>query len=454
MPPQQLRRTDGHLGRFDPTVNPQMYNIQPWYAFVLRCLPEGKTLQEYPEHNSLGIAWVSDSPPAVSTSHIHAEHLYKLFNHNNILEERILKLQPLAWRKSAWWSQRPTDPPGRLIKDLRGKVMEFEDAVDLYARITRGIKLKAAWLEFVNRKNHDTPWLMQAMRMQSMEMANDKFMGLWINAAQPDVAFWMIRQCIPIFIIHKISELEECLCKGARQVNSFVTDSEAEQLFVNRNYLEHRAARWNKLLPPLPIDKWILDADYLRWDMLNPNHFHFSLSRTYNLPGMIGCSAFGTEEMTASNINLIWDDCFTGDNPILLLVDTKHLPRPLDLEEIGSNHVPWIRPPKIIHPPSGKWSKYTKSTDDARNDCMRKVNLEEELGKYVWYDRERRRKLGFDSDPAIPPGITTDVKIFSMPALNVRYKHRAHNSFVEESRSRWMYQTCTPTQQDLLAQVE
>ncbi|KAG6913769.1 hypothetical protein DXG01_004417 [Tephrocybe rancida] len=395
-----------------------MYNIQPWYAFILRGPPKGKTLQEYLEHNFLEIAWVSDPPPALSTGRIHAKHLFELFDRNNSLDEWITKLQLLAWRKSAWWSQRPTDPSSELIKNLRGKVVEFEDT------------------------------------MQSMEMANDEFMGLWINTTPPDIAFWMIRQRIPIFIIHKVSELEKHLCNSARRVNSFVANSEAERLSVSRNYLEHHAAKWNKWLPPLPTDKWILDADYLRWDMLNLNHFRFSLSQMYSLPGMMVCSAFSAEEMMVSDTHLIRDDQSKGDDRTVLPEDPKHLPRPLDLEEIDPDHVPWIRPPKIVHPPGVKWSKFTKSMDDDRNDCMRKVNSEEELGKYVWYDRERRRKLGFNSDPVVLPGITTDIKIFGMPAPNIHYEHQAHDHYIAEGRSQWMYQTCTPMRQDLLAQVK
>ncbi|KAG6913628.1 hypothetical protein DXG01_005494 [Tephrocybe rancida] len=453
-PPQPLRRADGHLGRFDPTVNPQMYNLRPWYAFVLRHLPEGKKQHEYPEHNALRIAWVSDLPPATSTGRIHGEHLYELFGRNNTLETRMMELQPLARRKSAWWSQRPTDPTSELIKGLRGRVMEFEVAVDLYAQITRGIKLKAAWLEFVNRKNHDVPWSMRAMRMQPMERANDDFMGLWINAAQPELAYWLIRQRVPIFIIHKISEMEKHLCDDARRFSSFVADSEAERLSVNRNYLEHRAAKCNKLLPPLPSDEWILDMGYLRWDMLNPNHFNYSLSRNHNLPGMIGCTTCGAEEMLTNDASPSLETNALRDDQISLPVDPKHLPRPLELEEIDPDHVPWIRPPKIAHPTGGKWSKYTESTDDARNECMRKVNADEDLGKYVWYDRDRRRKLGFDSEPEVPPGVTTDVRVFGMPAPNVRYEYQTHQGFVAEGRSRWIYQSRTPTRQDLVAQIK
>ncbi|KAG6904776.1 hypothetical protein DXG01_007268, partial [Tephrocybe rancida] len=452
-PPQHLWRADGHLGRFDPTVNPQMYNIRPWYAFVLRRPPEGRTLREYPEHNALRIAWVSDPPPATTTGRIHAEHLYELFNRNDDLEARILKLQPLARRKSAWWSFRPTDPPSELIKSLRSKVLEFEDAVDLYAQITRGIKLKAAWLEFISRKNHDIPWSMRAMRLRPMETADDNFMGLWINSAQPEEAYWLIRQRIPVFIIHKVTEMEERLCEGSRRLRSFVVDTDIERLAADRNYLEYCAAKSNKLLPPLPSDEWILAPHYLKWDMLNPNHFRYSLSRTYSLPGMMGCTTYGAEEDMAGGTLFRVDPGSSQDDRPPLPVDPQHLPRPLNTEEIDPDHVLWIRPPEIAHPPSGKWTYFTESSDEAGDGCMRKVNSEDNLGKYVWFDRKRRRKLGFDSEPAVLPGITTDVSIFGMPAPNIRYEHRAHNNYVAESRSRWMYQTRTPTRQDFLARI-
>ncbi|KAG6905531.1 hypothetical protein DXG01_002194 [Tephrocybe rancida] len=281
-------KLDGHLGRFNPTVNLQMYGIQPWYAFILQQLPDKGTLQEYPEHNALAAVWISAPHPAISTGQICSNHLYKLHQHNLSLEERIAKLQPLVQRKLVWWSLRPVDPLSNLIKSLRDLTMEFEDVVDLYTQITRGIKLKVAWLEFVDRKNHDAPWL--------MEKAKDHFMGVWVNTTQQDKVYWMIQQQVPTFIIHKISEMEMHLCADARQVNSFIADTDIERLAAKHSFLEYHANKWKKLLPPLPKDEWALTLDYLRWDLLNPNHFHYSLSRNYNLPGMIGCPAHGAEE--------------------------------------------------------------------------------------------------------------------------------------------------------------
>ncbi|KAG6904560.1 hypothetical protein DXG01_009049 [Tephrocybe rancida] len=111
----------------------------------------------------------------MSTGKIHPAHLFKLYNRNAELKKRILKLQPLARRKG--------------LKDL---YLEFEDAIDHYARIIRGIKLKAAWLDFVERKNHDVPWSRREMRKQPMETAEDNLMGAWINSANEEQAYWLI----------------------------------------------------------------------------------------------------------------------------------------------------------------------------------------------------------------------------------------------------------------------
>ncbi|KAG6905546.1 hypothetical protein DXG01_002081, partial [Tephrocybe rancida] len=452
-PPQQQRRADGHLGRFDPTVNPQMYLTRPWYAFVMRRLPEGKTLHEFPEHNSVAATWISNPPPAVSTGKIHPSHLFELFNRNGDLDKRILKLQPLARRKSIWWSMRPTDPSPEMIKGLKDHYLEFEDAIDRYAHIVRGIKLKAAWLDFVERKNYDVPWSRKAMREKPMETAEDNLMGAWINSANEEQVYWLIRQKVPVFIIHKITEMELFLCEEVRRLPGFVAGSEAEALLPAYNYLDHKADSYGKLRPPLLTDDHILTPDHLRWDMLDPEQFRYSLSRTFNMPGLVGQPTFGDmDESLVTESSKVNPFDSPGDE-VTLPVNPAHLPRPLNLEVVDPSHIPWIRPPDIVHHRGGTWERFTESIDDSRMDCMSKVSKSDELGKYVWYDRERRRYLGFDFKPIPPPGLTTNVDVFGMPAPNIRFEQRIHNKTETMPRSRWMYTTRSPLKQHFTVKI-
>ncbi|KAG6905197.1 hypothetical protein DXG01_004326 [Tephrocybe rancida] len=193
----------------------------------------------------------------MSTGKIHPAHLFKLYNHNAELEKQILKLQPLAQRKSIWWSMQPMDPLPEMIRGLKDLYLEFEDAIDHYAHIVRGIKLKAAWLDFVERKNHNVPWSRREMRKQPMETAEDNLMGAWINSANEE----------------QIMDMEMFLCKGVQRLPGFIAGPEAEALMPAHNYLDHKANSWGKLKPPFSVDEHILTPDHLCWDMLDPKQF-------------------------------------------------------------------------------------------------------------------------------------------------------------------------------------
>ncbi|KAG6913636.1 hypothetical protein DXG01_005408 [Tephrocybe rancida] len=430
-----------------------MYLTKPWYAFVAWRAPEGKTSCECPEYNSVAVVWILNPPPAVSSGKIHPSHLFKLYGCNNDLDKGILKLQPLAQRKSIWWSMHPMDPPSEFIRSLKDSNLEFENAVDIYACIVRGIKLKAAWLNFVERKNHDKPWSIRAMRERPMEMAEDNLMGAWINSASEEDVFWLIRQKVPVFIIHKITEMELFLCNNMRRLLGFVARSEAEALMPAYNYLNRKAKSWGKLQPPLLADEWILTPDHLRWDMLDPEKFCYSLSHTFNMPRIVRQPTFSeADEPCKIPISKINSNEYQDDRTPLP-VNPAHLPQPLDIEIIHLKHVPWIRPPDIVHLHGGTWEKFTESTNNSRDDCMRRVNKSEELGKYIWYDRERRRYLGFNFKPALPLGLTTDVEIFGMPALNICFEQQVHHGTEVVARSRWMYPVQSPARQHFLAKI-
>ncbi|KAG6913852.1 hypothetical protein DXG01_003838 [Tephrocybe rancida] len=326
----------------------------------------------------------------MSTGKIHPAHLFKPYNRNAELEKQILKLQPLAQHKSIWWSMRPMDPPPKMIRGLKDLYLEFKDVIDHYACIVRGIKLKAAWLDFVERKNHDVPWSRREMRKQPMETAEDNLMGVWINSANKEQAYWLIQHRVPVFIIHKITEMEMFLCKGVRCLPGFIAGSEAEALMPAHNYLDHKANSWGKLKPPFSMDEHILTPDHLCWDMLDPEQFRYSLSRTFHMPGIIGQPTFGDMDEPLSAEKLKAKSTDPQDDEPALPVNPAHLPRPLNMEIIDPQHVPWIRSPNIVHHRGGTWERFTESIDNSRMDCMRKISKSNELGKYVWYNRERQ----------------------------------------------------------------
>jgi hypothetical protein len=53
------RCTDGHLGRFDPTVSP------PWWGFIRRCITDLSTFDQFPEFDVVHTWWTDEPTQSV-----------------------------------------------------------------------------------------------------------------------------------------------------------------------------------------------------------------------------------------------------------------------------------------------------------------------------------------------------------------------------------------------------
>ncbi|KAF8236388.1 hypothetical protein L208DRAFT_1390861 [Tricholoma matsutake] len=70
-PTPENRRCNGHLGRFDYTVSPQLPEFI-WPPFIMRTLPKHTTVKQtivkqYPEFATVHSAWIGYSHPASFT---------------------------------------------------------------------------------------------------------------------------------------------------------------------------------------------------------------------------------------------------------------------------------------------------------------------------------------------------------------------------------------------------
>lgn len=88
------RRYDGHLGRWDPTRNPQAYNrYKPWLGFILR--EEGERIDGYPhcEYWTVLSVWIRSG--LSSSGRIQIEYVDLLFKRNAELERQISEMLPV-----------------------------------------------------------------------------------------------------------------------------------------------------------------------------------------------------------------------------------------------------------------------------------------------------------------------------------------------------------------------
>ncbi|KAG6905196.1 hypothetical protein DXG01_004325 [Tephrocybe rancida] len=99
------------------------------------------------------------------------------------------------------------------------------------------------------------------------------------------------------------------------------------------------------------------------------------------MPGIIGQPTFGNMDELLSAEKSKAELTDPQDDKPALPVNPAHLPHPSNMEIIDPQHVPWIRPPDIVHHRGGTWERFTESIDNSRMDCMRKISKSDELGK-------------------------------------------------------------------------
>lgn len=175
--PPKLRRADGHLGRFDPTVNPQVFSRQfPWYPFIRHAGFSATHL----EFTRLVDVWM-DNGARVNSAFV------------SKLQERVddvrRTLQDQYNFGTIYPELLPTRPrcPSREDIAALGSISDYVEALDYYSRIQREVKLAAAWLKMADTMILTPP--ISIDRAQAVvAIAHEGFMGTWINgAAEADV---------------------------------------------------------------------------------------------------------------------------------------------------------------------------------------------------------------------------------------------------------------------------
>jgi hypothetical protein len=140
---EMQRRYDGHLGRYDPTVSPQLLSERtPWRGFILRQASGFKRQSECPEFALLHQKWRSTS---ADEGMIETEWIDALMFRLNYLDAEMSSCSKVTDCRADLWESRPLYPSVDEIVVLR-RIRAFGVAVDCIVRIQRGIKDRAAWL--------------------------------------------------------------------------------------------------------------------------------------------------------------------------------------------------------------------------------------------------------------------------------------------------------------------
>ncbi len=195
-----FRRADGHLGRFDPTRNPQLLDHNRlWYPFVR---PDSDDIiSTHPEHAEFHSVWLSGERT------FDPDFLRQLVERVKAVNKSMELHDGLASSHPVLWSDRPMSATIAQVEGL-GQLDRYDVALDAYARVQREVKLSSAWSKMAQALK-DRPPSANTSGGTQLRMANTGWMGAWINGAAQEDVLWLLRLGIPCFVLHEVETYRE-----------------------------------------------------------------------------------------------------------------------------------------------------------------------------------------------------------------------------------------------------
>ncbi|KDR65386.1 hypothetical protein GALMADRAFT_148730 [Galerina marginata CBS 339.88] len=408
--PEHLRRCDGTLGRFDPTLSPQYFNPQyPFLPFIRRHVNDDR-----PEHRPFLSVWQPHpSPTSPNNGFVLPTFVDALVHRVNQLQDAAKLGQPLEWYQRDLWGRRQESPVAADFNVLRYQ-MSFDNAVDAFVKLQRGLKVLSVWVRLADIaiKSHGCE-----IDMTTVPLADDNLVGVWLNGTLEKDGLWLLRLGVPCFIIHEVD--------GGLDLERVVNQPRLWPTFWKDTPV-------SKLLDTVhPMDLAVVsDGGNLRdldEDLGQPSEAPIAdaVSRSRSSPAVQGFS----------------HGRYVG--PCVDRISNK-----LPHVEVGG----WVIPPEVMPVSAGKWSHWCEETTDSGELHLLRVgkSTSKDRGRYTYYDRQRLRVLHVD-DRILPSAhYNADPLVFGLPAPRVRYLEEfGHGRYHEHNLSHWVYQVKDPNRSDV-----
>ncbi|KAJ8690414.1 hypothetical protein PTI98_011842 [Pleurotus ostreatus] len=200
------RRYDGHLGPLDPTYHPQHYQPRRPYLPFIRRHSHLNPPSLFPEFVSLfddSEAWSSRAGSETGEGHVTESYVKRLKKRNTSLLQDVKFLgdslrESYSERDRLLWQNRPLYPSNMHIEALRD-ITSFEEALDMITEMQRGIKLREAWINYVQLKNLTPRDPADFAHVFAVE-GNEQYMGLWMS---DEALLYMTRSGVACFFLHE-----------------------------------------------------------------------------------------------------------------------------------------------------------------------------------------------------------------------------------------------------------
>lgn len=421
------KRVDGHLGRFDHTVSPQVAG-PPWWSLISRQVRRKKSGTKLPEFDAVHARWINEPGAGRDKGRLGEEFVSQLIERNGWADEAINEKAGLTKVNENAWVERPLYPTRASLIRLEGTI-SYGLAVDLVTEAQRGIKEKVAWLDWAERYSR-RPRAKEGAETHLVLPADDRYMGRWVNGLDGALLLWLLEERIPCFVIHALTddEMLSFMHSDTIFLPGFLTRSEAEDLAEENNEYEVIAKRNQCVAQGTETPSYIDEQAPVSVE-------REQAARTFSRnSGWVGAPGVNVEEYILPEV----EESFQSYTPPLPLPSIFELSPP-EVREIYPDRVPWIVPPtlRLTDADEKGWSKWESEIDDDGRDCVSLRGKRFDLDGTVYYDRSLKRQIAMDP-PEMVPGVVNEID-FGFPGPNIQYRSRTSNGWRDEKRSDWLY---------------
>lgn len=405
----ELRRQDGHLGRFDHTVSAQYFDPRrPWLGFIRKW-----TRDKRPENILFRTVWMPSNAPTRGTFRLSfvkdlRSRIFKLINAMNSCSR-------VASSHSHIWENRPLRLT-KLSMDRFSIELTVDDATDLLTSTQRDIKELSAWNRMVDIILRN---LTSADPTGELPTADENLIGVWLNGCDKTNGLWLLYNRVPCYIVHEGDGYED------------------------RRRLETAPLRCVTMITHTFLMTYEEEVKNQEKRLVANGQLLGTRDEDYGLGKYTDIRSSTWEKRYWSTPKGQGYDGRNYYDPRLLETPKSFHPTPAYTEVDGK-----MIPPAVVQcDADGSWSHWFQDVDGNEIECMRKRSstFDKHDCRHTYFDRKLKRVLHLEESLDIPRHYDATPEIFGLPAPSWTYVESPDDRRVmSRSLSQWCYSSMHP----------
>ncbi|KAF7344174.1 hypothetical protein MVEN_01707800 [Mycena venus] len=410
------RRYDGHAGKHDCVYFPQYYcSDTTHWPFMRRSLLVSTEDPAYVAFAPLMRYWILSAHSTIGS--FAPDFMEQLSTLRRELDSRMDRLRATLPWGSRTWNERPGYPDAVNISALL-RIRVWEGAVDLGVAVQRGLREKEGWIAMVEARCRLHHLNKEKLRGLTMPLANDKYIGLWVNGLEEAGVLWHMVAKVPCFIAHEYSSTSSEVHPSTPIFMDLLQGTDAPLLIGNSNPYQQlaraEAARLDSL-PRNPSDgrgphRLALASDEERSSSLHledlPAHVRSAEAGGWGVPpdSRDALLSFAPPSPQRAQPQAAAPGGSGQNADEDKAKEDKYAHQPWEKRIPYLSRVPWIVPPSVLPPWEKKWEKWELAeVNDQPAFVYRGAKVKIDAWN-EWFDRALGRRLFFGRYTP-PPGV-------------------------------------------------